>query len=736
MTRMFSPLISILIAASAVVALDTPARAQPAAAIGKPLPEGNLAVGTISVRVVAGGPSSPVVGTEVAMLVNGQPRTARTDAAGRATFAGLPVGAMVQAKIVDENKQEIASETFPVPAQGGARLMLSTKPFTGTGGMPAPAEALGGMPEPRQMSGQPQPDRMAGPGSYNVRVTYNELVVKDGRIVDPNPPVGHPVALAAYSADDTVKVLTSKTDAEGLARFEGLDQSGATSYFAMTMLPRGTSTDRLIAVSAIPDGQGGMRVVLSGDKRDATTPAIDDYGKLIPRDGREVPAGKVRITLDGVPQPGLPVTLYDATTSKPVGVANTVQGAPDPKQVRGSANFNPSATPAGALEVVIKGGMGAATDPLAGIEIRLVSADGDQPIAGAVATTGADGKVNIVVPPSSPALAAVKAVMVINGKDMVSAGMDLSAAGGTLDIVAQWPSQGRPEAVFDLAHTTGQVLFAQYTFQGQQFRSLPFQTAPEAGAHSNIYVYPRTLFSFDTHSFVEDQLLAVQGTFEITNYAWAPYRAGADGLLIKLPKRHKGAIVAPQDQNDVAVAQGEGFRLLRPIPPGGRKFRMGYSMPIERGEVEWAFELPMGAWQSEMKIRQTPGMTVKLPADIKGQTQTAATGEPWFVIPAIMKERGQTLSITFSGFPTEPAWKIWMPRIVGVLVLGMILGGIGLALTRSKASPAADREAERTKLLDELVALEKRGVSSSKERQRRDQLIDELERLWGAAGPG
>ena len=72
-----------------------------------------------------------------------------------------------------------------------------------------------------------------------------------------------------------------------------------------------------------------------------------------------------------------------------------------------------------------------------------------------------------------------------------------------------------------------------------------------------------------------------------------------------------------------------------------------------------------------------------------------------------------------------------MPRIVGVLVLAMILGGLGFALTRPTAAPAVEREAQRAKLLDELVELEKRGVTSSKDRQRREQLVDELERLWG-----
>jgi len=725
--------VAALVVVAATTVAPEPALAQPAAALGRPLPDGTLAKGTVSVRVVAGSPSSPVVGVEVTMLVNGEPRSARTDAAGRATFASLAVGAMIQAKILDDNKKDITSETFPVPADGGARLMLSTKPFEGNGGMPSATGGAGGaMPEARQMSGQPRPDRGLPAGTFVVRVTYNNLALKDGESVDTEPPVGIPVYLVAYGADDSIKVTTLPTDAKGNATFTDLDVTGATSYFALSALPRQLGRDRLISVPTVLDPQGGARVVLSGDKRTATTPPIDDYGKLIPSDGSMIPANRVRISIDGVGEPGTEVTLYDAATMKPVGVAKTQRGAPDPTQVRGSANYSPRPDlPPGVLEIEIKGGMGAESNPLASIEVRLVGADDDAPIANGIATTGIDGKAKITIKPDP----AVKAVLIINGKQMVSSGMELSTAGGKLDVTAQWPAQGKPEAVFEVADNLGPVFYAQTVMSQQLFRSLPFQTVPGAGSTANVYVYPRTLFSFDTHSFVEDQLLAVQGMFEITNYSWAPYKApGPDGLLLKLPKRHKGAIVAAVDQNDVAVAVGEGFRILRPIPPGGRKFRAGYSMPIEHGEVEWQFDLPLGSWQSEMKIRQTPGMSVKLPQGVQGETQTASSGEPWFVITGITIDRGQSMALTISGFPTEPAWRVWAPRIMGLLVLVMILGGIGFALARTSAASASvpDREARRAKLLDELVDLERRGVSSSKERHRKEQLVDELERLWGA----
>ena len=203
-----------VVLAFALVVAPQAASAQPAAAIGRPLPDSQLPKGTVSVRVVAGTPSSPVVGTDVTLLINGEPRMARTDAAGRVTFGGLPLGAMVQAKILDVDKREITSETFPVGEDGGTRLMMSTKPFEG--GMPAAGGGMGGaMPEARSMSGQPRPDQNLPAGTFVVRLTYNNLSLKDGKSTDTEPPVGVLVSLVAYGADDSIKVHKLVSDAQG-----------------------------------------------------------------------------------------------------------------------------------------------------------------------------------------------------------------------------------------------------------------------------------------------------------------------------------------------------------------------------------------------------------------------------------------------------------------------------------------------------------------------------------------
>lgn len=722
--------LAVLVALAAAVAPSPVVNAQPASALGHPLPDGNLPKGTISVRVVAGTPSVPVTGHEVTLLVNNEPRSARTDAAGRATFAGLTSGATVQAKIADADNKEVTSDSFPVPDEGGARIMLSTKPFTGMGGGQEISGA--GMPEARAMSGQPRPERADPAGTYTVRVTYNDLKMVDGKLTDPNPPKGQPVSLVAYGADDSITVTTKPTLPDGHVTFDNLDVTGGTAYFVMTQLPRNNATDRLVAVPAIPDPQAGVRAVLSGDKREATTPPIDDYTKLVPQDGTVTPAGKVRVTLDGVPvDESAMVTLYDAATRKPIGVKKPGEGAPDPTQVRASADYNPNpALPAGTFEANVTGGTSDAK-PMPGVEVTLIDAETETAIANATGTTGIDGKTKISLDPKALPAKGVKAVLVLNGKQMASAPMDLSAGGGTLVVVATWSAKGKPEAVFDVAAKPDQVFYAETTMSRQTFRSLPFQVAPEVGAHASVYVYPRTLFSFSLHSFLEDQLLAVQGTFEVTNYSWAPYKAGPEGLKIKLPAHHKGAIIAPQDQGDVSVAQGEGFYLMRPIPPGGRKFRAGFSLPVDDdGEVAWNFELPMGTWQSGMEIRQNEGMTVELPRGVEGETRTASTGEPWFVIDNITIERGQSMVMKVKGLPAEASWKRWVPKLFGVIVILVILGGIALAMYRPGPAPKADTEARRQKLLDELVALDRDGPDTNP--ARRMQIIDELERLWGA----
>lgn len=729
---------ALLLAGLATVALAPDSTAQPASAIGKPLPDGGMAAGSVSVRVIAGSPASPVIGVEVTLSVNGTPQIARTDASGRANFAGLAVGANVQAKIKDAEGKDISSDNFAIPAQGGARVMLSTKPMTGGGAGPMQAGGMGGqgMPEPRKMSGQARQDRETEPGTYVVRLTYNDLAAKPN--TPEGPPAGVKVFLVGYASDDSVTVKSADSDAMGRVAFPKLDMTGNVGYFSLVNLPRGAGVDRLYAMPTQLDGQAGFRTILSGEKRDSTAPNIDQYqsAQAIPTD-----PGKVRVTLEGLAQPGIPVRLVDAATGKTVAQQPTGSLSGDPSTVTGGSTF--TAKPeiaAGTLAVYVHGGLGAEDAALGDVEIRVIPADAQSLDGAGAVKSAADGKLEVKIPEAIVAKP-VRVVFKILGRDFVSDVIDASKSGGTIDIKANWAAGGRPHVLFDLPYQPNQVLYAEAIVSGKlegTYRSLPFLAAPDKGVHVAVIVYPRVMVKFQIRAMVEDQLLAVSGKWTVDNNSWIPYRASADGMMIPAPKGFKGGVVADTSQNDVAVVPGEGFRILRPLPPGSnRPFIAGYSMSVDGGTTEWALDLPLGTVGSEIAIRQSPGMKVQLPEGVTGKVEEMNDGSSYFRIADIRIPKGRSMAMTITGLPSPPAWKIWAPRVVGVLVIMMILGGVVLALSRTSAkTPDSVNLARKNALLEELVELERSGATdaspSSPRDRRREQLIAELEKLWSA----
>ena len=720
-------------AAVATIHVTDDAHAQPAAALGKPLPDGGLPAGTIAVRIVAGSPSSPVVGTDVTLLVNGEPRVARTDSAGRATFPGIPAGATVHAKVLDGQNKDVVSEPFPAPSTGGVRVMLTTKPFTGTAG---PGPAMGGpaggagMPEARQMSGQPRPDRGIAPGSYQVRVTYNNLQIKDGEASDPEPPVGETVTLVGYNYDGVVNVAQIKVDAKGYAQFDGLDVSGNHVYFALTRLPRNGNIDRIAAVPVQLETQAGAKLILSSEKRTSTVPQIDD---LAGPQSTAMPApGKVKVTLEGYPRELSEITLYDAVTKQVVAKGKPAVAPPDPTKVEGGAQFEPdSKLPPGTLDVRVHGGAGMQDAPLADIALRVVPEGSTNIAEGIASKTAADGTVRLAVADKTKKH---RLLFTVNGKELASNELDLSASGGKLDVIARWEGEGRPEIVFDVPYNPAHVLYAEtrqaspLSKEIELYRTMPFLPLETTGAHAAISVLPRVLFSFQLQAFVEDEILGVRGLWRVANNSWIPFRPTADGLLIPLPKGHVGGVIGEEFQHEVSVAQGEGYRILRALPPGSTQWEAGFSMKGDDGQVKWHFDLPLGAFQSMLQIRHFPTLDVELPEGVTGSMTTGRSGTQWFTIDDIMIPTNRSMVMTIRGMPSHPAWKKWVPRIVGLVVVALMLAGVIYAMTRKAApQPDADTTAKRKEeLMDELVELERTGSDS----KRRDQVLAELERIW------
>ena len=702
-------------------ALVAPASAQIAAAFGHPLPSPDMAPGSLSVMVIAGSIAKPVQDTEVTLTVNNTPRVARTDAGGHAFFKDLPAGATVQASVKDDDGKAVTSDSFPLPDGQGVKLILTTKPFVAPagGGAPfAPFAGGGGMPDPRKISGQARPEQKDPPGTFTVLLTYDDLA-------DKTPPVGVPVTLVGYRSDDTIDVHTLLTDKTGHVHFTGLDRTGATSYFAMAQLPRNGSVDRLYAEPVTLPPEVGVRLLLSSDKRTATDPPIDDLTKVESQDPA-TPAGKVRVSIEGAPVM-TDVQLINAATHKVIASATPAIAPPDPGDVLASAKFTPAAdVPAGSVKVRVRGGAGSDDGPLGGESVTIAPAK--TPTDGITTKTNDDGTVLVAMKPQKDLIALVT----INGKQLASNPFDLTKSGGNLVVEAHWPTEGKPEAMFDVQPAPGQVVYAQTEVSSRSggkphlYRSLPVQLAPAFGTHLNLYVIPRVEFEFHLRSQTDDTYLIAGGQFKVMNNAWAPYLPDPDGTLVPLPRGFVSAQLQQDDQADVSVVDGKGFRVVRAIPPGGREFHGEFALPAKGGNVHWHMDLPMGTFQSELDIMQIPGMSVHLPPGVTGQMATSDQGTAFYVIPSIIIDAGHSMELSISGLPAEPAWKVWVPRIVGVLVIGVMIGGLGFALRRARNPADVARRERRQKLLDELVELERSGKNA----KRREAVLAELEKLW------
>jgi len=278
------PVITVLVAI-------TIAHAQPAGVIGKPLPDSSLPVGTVLVRVLSGNIASPTVGVPVTLTVErGATQRAITDATGRARFDGIAKGSRVTVKTA-ARVPGLGQGTFQVPDAGGVRVMLSSARWR-----PGPP--------PRESSGRPMPLDGAAAGTLEVQLTYDDLE-------DRKPPANVPVTLVGYAADDRVSVTSRKSGPKGNVTFTGLDRSGSIAYFAMAQLPRRGKADRLLANQVTPTGHG-WRVVLSAEERTSKAAPVD----LEPA---AVPAGKVRVTVEGVPDPAATIEVVDVATGKVIG---------------------------------------------------------------------------------------------------------------------------------------------------------------------------------------------------------------------------------------------------------------------------------------------------------------------------------------------------------------------------------------------------------------------------------
>ena len=219
---------------------------------GKPLPVNDVPPGTVVVRVVRQTMANAAVGVEVSATTrapSGDARTGvmKTGADGRALFSNLPRAAEFQATVTVDG-ESLQSEAFPVPVQGGVRVLLIAGLSGGghsAGAEPAVPAGAQGVPGAEGVPGAGPPGaqtfRMGAPTG---RATPASDLPKGTLEIEVRSAAGQPMAnqqvrlgqihLTPTGADRGVKEQRAVTDARGMVRFTDLPTGQDNGFVAVT----------------------------------------------------------------------------------------------------------------------------------------------------------------------------------------------------------------------------------------------------------------------------------------------------------------------------------------------------------------------------------------------------------------------------------------------------------------------------------------------------------------------
>ena len=284
--------------------------------------------------------------------------------------------------------------------------------------------------------------------------------------------------------------------------------------------------------------------------------------------------------------------------------------------------------PAGSVHVKVHGGAGDDDNPLPDVAVTIGPAK--TPTDGISTKTSADGTVLVAMKPAKDLVA----LITINGKQLSTKPFDVTTSGINLTVEAHWPSEGKPEATFDVTPNAGLVVYAQTDLSAHGgkdsvYRTLPVELVAGLGTHLNLYVLPRVMFDFHLRSQADDTYLVVGGQFKVMNNSWAPYLPSVPtACSCRCRSGFVSAQVQQEDQADVSVVEARG------LPHRARRsHRAAASSTAIRAAVEgrrrvdWHMDLPLGAFQSELDIAEDPGheRVHRRPA-CNGQEMTVRSG--------------------------------------------------------------------------------------------------------------
>lgn len=226
----------------------------------------------------------------------------------------------------------------------------------------------------------------------------------------------------------------------------------------------------------------------------------------------------------------------------------------------------------------------------------------------------------------------------------------------------------------------------------------------------------------------QDDNLTIFYLLEVVNNARTPIDIGGP-ILIKLPTGAAGASMM-QGSSPNAGAKGDMVTITGPFPPGKTMAQVGFSLPQDTPTMTIRQTWPVAVAQVFVGMEKIGNMQIASPqlTDVREMNQE---GQSFVMGTGPRLNAGETMVLNLTGLPAHSK----LPRNVGLaLVVLMFVVGAWFGWSPSKAHASQDQQlnARREKLLNEVVALEKKRGSkalSDSDEARLQRATTELERV-------
>jgi hypothetical protein len=226
----------------------------------------------------------------------------------------------------------------------------------------------------------------------------------------------------------------------------------------------------------------------------------------------------------------------------------------------------------------------------------------------------------------------------------------------------------------------------------------------------------------------QDDNLTIFYLLEVVNNARTPIDIGGP-LLIRLPRGAAGASMM-QGSSPNAIVQGDMITITGPFVPGKTIAQVGFSLPQAESTMTIQQTWPVALAQVFVGMEKIGDMRISSP-QITNVQEGNADGQTFVMATGGRLNAGDTLVINLSGLPAHSL----TPRNVALIATVVIFAvGFWFAWSPGKAHAAQDARlnARREKLLNEIVALERRRGArplSEPDEARLQRATTELERV-------